>query len=275
MPNPAKFLSKLPVEVWERVMDHLWEDYPELLACSLVCRAWYPRSRFHLLSRVLLQSRADVHRLARNLKSMHGLRDQIHTLIVRGGPTEATCTSIPQIGTLAAALAHNPPRAEELGLWHACWRDIPDDTFLHLTTFTSLSRLTLAYVTFPNVLTFGRLIFSLPGLEVLACRDVSFEKKGPPITFHAVPTQIIDFDMLSGAPMDDVVDFLIEPGYIAQGLQQLHVAWWDPIPLLKELKALRVQSILQAASGSLLLLDIRLGGVNLDPTEAFKAIGSS
>lgn len=274
MTDTIHVLPNLPVEVWERVVDHLWEDYPELLACSLVCRAWLPRSRFHLLSRVLLQSRADIHSLARNLKSLDGLRDQIHTLIVRGGRTEATRKPIPQIGTLAAMLARNPPHAEELGLWHACWRDIPDNTFLHLTTFTSVSRLTLAYVTFPNVLTFGRLIFALPFLDVLACRDVSFEKKGPPVTFHDEPTQIVDFDMLCGTPMDDVVDFLIEPGYVVQGLEELHVAWWDPIPLLTELKALRVKSILQTASDSLLLFDIRLGGVNLDPSEASKAIGA-
>ena len=80
--------------------------------------------------------------------------------------------------------------------------------------------------------------------------------------------------MLCGTPMDDVVDFLIEPGYIAQGLEELHVAWWDPIPLLTELKALRVKSILQTASDSLLLFDIRLGGVDLDPPEASKAIGA-
>ncbi|EPS99448.1 hypothetical protein FOMPIDRAFT_115409 [Fomitopsis schrenkii] len=272
MEHASQILPKLPIEVWERVMDHLWEDYPELLACSLVCTAWRPRSRFHLLSRALLQSRADVYRLSRNLKSLNGLRDQIHTLIIRGDRTETTRKPIPYLGTLATVLAGNPPHAEELGLWHACWRDIPDDTFLHLTTFVTVTKLTLAWVTFPNVLTFGRLVFALPSLETLACRDVSFEKKGPPATFHHQPTQIIDFDMLCGTPMDDVIDFVVETGYVAHGLEELHVAWWDPAPLLKELKALRVKSILQAASDSLLLFDIRLGGITLDPAETSNAI---
>ncbi|EPS99429.1 hypothetical protein FOMPIDRAFT_1050704 [Fomitopsis schrenkii] len=124
--------------------------HPELLACSLVCTAWRPRSRFHLLSRALLQSCADVYRVSRNLKSLNGLRNQIHTLIIRGDRTEATRKPIPYLGTLAT-------------------RDIPDDTFLHLIMFITVIKLTLAWVTFPNVLTFGRLVFALPSLETLAC----------------------------------------------------------------------------------------------------------
>ena len=274
MTDAIQASPKLPVEVWERVIDHLWEDYPELLACSLVCRAWLPRSGFHLLNRALLQSRSDVYRLAKNLQSSEGLRKRMHTLIVRGGRTEATRIAIPQIGTLAATLARSPPQAEELGLWHAMWRDIPDDTFLHLTRFTSVTRLTLAYVTFPNVLTFGRLIFALPCLGVLACRDISFDKNGTAVAFYGGPTHILDFDMLCGTPMDDVVDFLVETAYVAHDIEELHVAWWDPVPLLKDLKALRIKPILQAASDSLLVFDVRFGGINLQSSEAFQSIGT-
>ncbi|EPS99430.1 hypothetical protein FOMPIDRAFT_1017128 [Fomitopsis schrenkii] len=78
--------------------------------------------------------------------------------------------------------------------------------------------------------------------------------------------------MPCGTPMDDVIDFVVETGYVAHGLEELHVAWWDPAPLLKEFKALRVKSILQAASDSLLLFDIRLGGFNLKPAETPNAI---
>lgn len=205
---------------------------------------------------------------------MDGLKEQVDTLIIRGGQTEATRKPTPHLGTLAAVLSHDPPHAEALGVWHASWRDIPDHTFLHLTTFVTVTKLTLTYVTFPNVFTFGRLVFALPSLETLACRDVSFEKKGPPATFHDRPTRILDFDMLCGTPMDDIVDFIVDRGYIAQGLEELHVAWWDPVPLLKELRALRIKLVLYAVSIALLLFDLRLGGIHLRPAEALNAIGT-
>lgn len=266
-------LLEIPIEIWERVMDHLCLDYQALVACSLVCRAWLPRSRFHLLSRAHLQSRADVYRLARNLKSLDRLKNQRDNLYICGGPTGTARAPMPHLGTLATVLAHRPPRAESLCIWLACWRGIPDNTFLHLTTFITVTWLTLMSVTFPNVLTFGRLVYALPSLERLSCMDVSFEKKGPPATFYSRPTRILCFNILGGTPMEDVVDFIADTGNIAQGLEELDVAWLDPVPLLKELKALRVKPVLQAASSSLLRFDIRLGGVNMDPAEALKAIG--
>ncbi|KAH9926435.1 uncharacterized protein B0H18DRAFT_1006080 [Fomitopsis serialis] len=264
----------LPVEVWERVIDHLWEDHPELLACSAVCKVWRPRSTFHLLSRVFFHSRADVYRFTKNLRSQAAHREQVHTLIVRGDPKEATRKPIPQLGTLAAVFAANPLHADEMGIWHATWqtRSIHEDVFLHLTTFVSISRLTLAHVTFPTVLTFGRLIFALPHLQTLACRDIAFEKNSPPVTFLTRPTNIVDFEMLCGTPMDEVVDFLVGTADVAQGLEQLQVAFWDPAPLLKDLKALRVKPLLQSADDSLLVFDIRFGGIDLDSTAAMEAI---
>ncbi|KAH9830454.1 uncharacterized protein C8Q71DRAFT_862464 [Rhodofomes roseus] len=268
------FKLQLPIEVWERVIDHLWEDYPELFACSLVCRAWRARCSFQLLSRVFLHSRADVYRLAKRLKSQHAYREQVHTLIVRGDPKEETRKPIPQLGTLAAVFAASPPYAKDMGIWHATWQSslIPKDVFLHLTTFVAVTRLTLAHVTFPTVLTFGRLTSALPNLQTLACRDVAFEKKRFPIAFLAGPSTIVDFNMLCGTPMDEVVDFLVTTAGIAQGLEELRVAFWDPAPLLKDLKALRVKQLLQAASDSLSTFDIRFGGVDLDPAAASEAI---
>ncbi|KAI0721198.1 hypothetical protein C8Q72DRAFT_860834 [Fomitopsis betulina] len=78
--------------------------------------------------------------------------------------------------------------------------------------------------------------------------------------------------MLCGTPMDDIVDFIVDRGYIAQGLEELHVAWWDPVPLLKELRALRIKLVLYAVSIALLLFDLRLGGIHLRPAEALNAI---
>ncbi|KAG6864991.1 hypothetical protein C0991_005813 [Blastosporella zonata] len=45
---PTARQSRLPQELYERIIDHLHNHVLSLLACSLVCRAWVPASRYHL-----------------------------------------------------------------------------------------------------------------------------------------------------------------------------------------------------------------------------------
>ncbi|KZT01626.1 uncharacterized protein LAESUDRAFT_457006 [Laetiporus sulphureus 93-53] len=47
-PVATRTLPQLPIEVWENVIDHLWNHRFALRPCSLVCRAWNPPSCFHL-----------------------------------------------------------------------------------------------------------------------------------------------------------------------------------------------------------------------------------
>ncbi|CAK5277843.1 unnamed protein product [Mycena citricolor] len=45
-------MLSLPPELFEHAIDFLHSDRPDLGNCALVCRAWLPRSRFHLFSSV-------------------------------------------------------------------------------------------------------------------------------------------------------------------------------------------------------------------------------
>ncbi|OCH89764.1 hypothetical protein OBBRIDRAFT_693801, partial [Obba rivulosa] len=49
----------LPLELYEDVIDYLWDDLSALLACSLTCRALTPRTRFHIFRVVTLGSLKD------------------------------------------------------------------------------------------------------------------------------------------------------------------------------------------------------------------------
>ena len=40
----------LPTEIFERIIDFLHSDKNALVSCSLVCTAWYPTTRYHLLT---------------------------------------------------------------------------------------------------------------------------------------------------------------------------------------------------------------------------------
>ncbi|PCH35336.1 hypothetical protein WOLCODRAFT_125740, partial [Wolfiporia cocos MD-104 SS10] len=37
-----------PPETWDQILDYLWDDTPSLKACSMSCRSWLPRARYHL-----------------------------------------------------------------------------------------------------------------------------------------------------------------------------------------------------------------------------------
>lgn len=73
--------THLPVELWDNIIDHMWDDHDSLAACSLVCRAWLPSARIHLFHTVRLQ------RLARpkedhteKLEALHRICPFIRTL---------------------------------------------------------------------------------------------------------------------------------------------------------------------------------------------------
>ncbi|KAJ6620588.1 hypothetical protein B0H10DRAFT_1064880 [Mycena sp. CBHHK59/15] len=47
---PASLTDQISTEIYELIIDHLNTDKLALLACSLVCRSWLPRSKCHLLA---------------------------------------------------------------------------------------------------------------------------------------------------------------------------------------------------------------------------------
>lgn len=46
----------IPTEIFERILDHLYDDVRTLKACTLVCWSWFTRSRYHLFADVQLDS---------------------------------------------------------------------------------------------------------------------------------------------------------------------------------------------------------------------------
>ncbi|KZS99554.1 uncharacterized protein LAESUDRAFT_616257, partial [Laetiporus sulphureus 93-53] len=68
---------QLPIEVWENVIDHLWDKQWTLLECHLVCRAWYPRSRFHLHRSIWFVSSKGVKAYAKALNQTPELSERV------------------------------------------------------------------------------------------------------------------------------------------------------------------------------------------------------
>lgn len=60
--------ARLPNELWDRSIDHLWANPRALRACSLTCRDWVPSSRYHLFGAIDLRSEDDLRLFQRLLK---------------------------------------------------------------------------------------------------------------------------------------------------------------------------------------------------------------
>lgn len=89
-------LPQLPPELWERILDLCdtdvgWEWDEAYLdrqrafaAFCLTCRAWLPRSRYHLFKHVLVRSKEQVKQVSKLLSSIPALRTRVEVLEVRG-----------------------------------------------------------------------------------------------------------------------------------------------------------------------------------------------
>lgn len=59
----------LPPELTALVIDCLWDDTATLWSCARTCKAWYPRSRYHLKRHLVVHSAAKLRRAAQHLVS--------------------------------------------------------------------------------------------------------------------------------------------------------------------------------------------------------------
>lgn len=114
------------------------------------------------------------------------------------------------IGPFAPMLAGKLTRLDDFWIMAAVWMPglMHYNTFLFFSAFTSVTRLGLIEVTFPTVLTFGRLVCSLPNLVHLRCRSLKFMTP----TFDAekfhVPHTKLTVLTTDGGGLNAIIDFL-------------------------------------------------------------------
>ncbi|TFK89033.1 hypothetical protein K466DRAFT_45510 [Polyporus arcularius HHB13444] len=81
LPSPVKAEPRLPIEVCERVIEAVYNDF---YACALVCRAWRARAQRVLFQYVLLQDKDALYRFAELLHASPELGSYVRTLRMRG-----------------------------------------------------------------------------------------------------------------------------------------------------------------------------------------------
>ncbi|PCH44126.1 hypothetical protein WOLCODRAFT_26500 [Wolfiporia cocos MD-104 SS10] len=92
-------------------------------------------------------------------------------------------TSLAHLGAFAAMLAGGHlPRLSSLRIEHGEWTPgaIPHSVFLHLSTFHSVTYLTLYDITLPSITVLLRLVCALDGLKWLYISHLRFLDRQPP-----------------------------------------------------------------------------------------------
>ncbi|PCH35834.1 hypothetical protein WOLCODRAFT_156527 [Wolfiporia cocos MD-104 SS10] len=157
--NSETAASRIPVEIWDKILRCL-ADEPETLGITEeVCQGWYPTS--HSLKRRLygrtLHSTEDVRLYARYIKTIPWSRRFAfnHRLIVEGRTAEqGKHCSIAHFGIFAAMFAgRHLPRLLSLEIRFGEWTPgaIPQGVFLNLSTFHSITSLALCGITLPSI----------------------------------------------------------------------------------------------------------------------------
>ncbi|OCH90377.1 hypothetical protein OBBRIDRAFT_730880, partial [Obba rivulosa] len=74
---------RIPPEVTDRIIDVLSSDKRALRKCSLTCRRWLPRSRFHLFKTIeLIRQPAPIEEFALFLKSSSHVSPYVQSLAI-------------------------------------------------------------------------------------------------------------------------------------------------------------------------------------------------
>ncbi|KZT04908.1 uncharacterized protein LAESUDRAFT_246762 [Laetiporus sulphureus 93-53] len=238
---------QLPVEVWENVINHLWDDQDALEVCICVCRAWYPPSRFHLHRQINIGSVQGVKAYVKVLKQTPEWSGWAHDMTVG-------CKDLSVLWPAALLLARKLPRLVRLTIKDSEWKPwtMHKDIFLHLSAF-SITRLDLFHVTFPSLTVFGRLVCTLPGLVELKCDRLNFTHDH----FHHETFGLYDnrlkirsLSLQGGLYVrpNKLIDFLAHP-CISNTLQKLVID--VSIYIAESQYEWGCQRLLDAASGSL------------------------
>ncbi|PCH36548.1 hypothetical protein WOLCODRAFT_157253 [Wolfiporia cocos MD-104 SS10] len=188
----------VPTDIWAHILD-MFKDQLEVMAvCGRVCMTWRAITKRYTRKNLdrykTLRSPAEVLRFSQLRRA--GTLHSIKSVTTLGSISDSrTNRSLAHAAAFPAMLAGNVPRMlVELKLEHGEWTaGIPRSVFLHLTTFTSISKSTLDDVAFPSIDVFDRLVCALSRLKHLHLSGVSFpdaEVPDPQNVFSHLATTI-------------------------------------------------------------------------------------
>ncbi len=200
LPSQVEAKPQLPIEVCERVIEAVYNDYyhfvstslATLSSCALVCRAWRPRAQKVLFEYVLLRDKDALYRFAELLDASPELGTYVHTLALRGYLHVPYSPAVLFLAALRGRLtnlaklyinsfddaekAANPlPEGQKELPFLPIHRYFPS---LLTSISHSIRTLNFAELRFPSFGDFARFLSTLPNLKELACYRISWAVLG-------------------------------------------------------------------------------------------------
>lgn len=165
--------SQFPVDIFERIIDLLWDDPPSLKACALTCRLWHPRSRYRLYNiyHQHIQSEYARNTLMNMLRASPNLGPYIRSLYIDRFTNDRHPHWINSVPLLMAPMLPN--------LFKLHFRDVLSSSWMHpfahshLAFFKSVGNLSLQGCRFNTFNSLARIILSFPSLIYLTLNNVT------------------------------------------------------------------------------------------------------
>lgn len=181
-----------PTEVFERIIDFCWgrkpwryDDHATLVACTLTCRTWYPRSRNLLYRDITLSTAETLYRLVEVLRTRPSNGSFILSLRIHPQPGSKQKHSwISLVPLLLSPMVNN---LRSLNIMHTPLSMVHGTFLMAISQFKTVTSLTLAYVTVPSFDFFSRLVLAFPLLDHLDIATVPVSQHDPEILHKVVP----------------------------------------------------------------------------------------
>ncbi|KAH9914744.1 uncharacterized protein B0H18DRAFT_1125327 [Fomitopsis serialis] len=164
--------ARIPLEVFELVIDAMIGDQPALAAAALVCPMWYPRAMQNLYYAVEIRSRTSFNMLFKQCHASPSVKQWLaSTYRLLADEEHHTLQALP------SALAGVMPRVRIFHLERGDRRFIRTDFFLALSRFKSVKSLTLSRCLFNNITQLRQIVYAFPQLTDLTL-DVEIAQQG-------------------------------------------------------------------------------------------------
>lgn len=195
-------VAPFPTEIWLDIFGRLAmeREYDTLSRCRALCRDFRDISQRFLSWPVVLKNTEDVACI--KVDEVQGWLGPL-TVIVEGGKSEdGRWKPIPHLATFASRLSARWTHVRLLQIANATLRAQGPDgdaVFRDLSRTTWITQLWLHDITFPTILTFGRLICALPGLKLLYLQAIEIGK-------HPFDAQTFsDFRLLPSSKLEKLI----------------------------------------------------------------------
>lgn len=142
---------RLPQELVDQAIDHLWNDRETLLACSLACHAWLPSARTHLFRDQRLTSAKDCARFEALLERAPAIARYVQKLSLSEPMSAAYAQNwINRVPALIAQL-YRLTTLELIGLHYISLQKSSPETLAALSRLTSLVLADVYFDSFADV----------------------------------------------------------------------------------------------------------------------------